>query len=1189
MDAAERIHLDKRSKEANSRRPEDKLNAVSYEKDDINENRESTNNIDDAVRGVFNERTGNEDSESSPGPNKDDRGSEDVAGDPALNKDDRGSEDVAGDPALNKDDRGSEDVAGDPDLNKDDRGSEDVAGDPALNKDDKGSEDVARDPALNKDDKENTLADIGDCSEYPRSAVSPGSSWSCQQDPAPLSRSDLTPGLSPASASDPGSPVSPSQDLPSSSNHALSAESTVSSQHDPSQLDRRSVPVQSGLPPVLSQENESPETLPLESNQPDQSSRDLASQENVAGRVHVDGESGDSYKEKKEIDGVGNIVCGGDAVKDDPLLHPTDCASETVPASSLFVVEGKTNQSTNQPLTLESSVVPEELTDGREKSENRTDSSGDVISCVSSDVQTACSGEAEGEEFQQDISVLSDNAGAEASYFNYQSQSGHTEVSRTTVASSCVQQSDSSHGVGEIPVGDSCVPKSISTSDAGVVALPSCDQDTHSPVSARTKDRESCAQKLSSGLDSQSENSADCPQSIEADAPTPDGESELQESLSQEATSEEPHAPDTEQTARHQNHWDVSKSREMYPQPNSADSAEEARRNPAVVTTSSLRTSTNSASEDAGSSVDPEGDSRNLLHINVSKAPEGSESSENDFEDVTSTMVDEAERRGCRVEDPRKDLPQPGQIVSCSDEASDDDDFFDAFDDEDDDSEMALLRKDQTFRETTNSPYTSDQPADSESQSIDQTSANDFFDCQKKEALGQDENPDGHPENPGKRRPRRVCIPEKPHISLNLWSVLKNCIGKELSKIPMPVNFNEPLSMLQRLTEELEYTEIVDQAALCEDPCQQLAHVAAFTVSAYATTQFRTAKPFNPLLGETFEFDRTDDLGWRTLAEQVSHHPPTLATHTEGKGWTLWQEFTMTIKFRGRYIQITPMGMAHLKFSGSGHHYTWRKVTTTVHNIIVGRLWVDNEGVMDITNHTTGDVCTLKYQAYSYFSREPHRKVTGVVKDKKGVDHWTLSGTWCSHIEAAPVLRAPTEEEQEEKEEEEEEEEQEEESSSSSCYAGLANSSSSSSSKSKADSYITGPAQVLWKARPLPERAEKTYHFSLLAVQMNDPQDDVAPTDSRRRPDQRKMEEGDWEEANRLKFLLEEKQRAARRRRETEAEAAREQGAEAPEYQPVWFRKETDAMTGNSLHVYTGHYWRCREEQQWDNCPDIFL
>ncbi|XP_076452953.1 oxysterol-binding protein 1-like isoform X2 [Babylonia areolata] len=402
------------------------------------------------------------------------------------------------------------------------------------------------------------------------------------------------------------------------------------------------------------------------------------------------------------------------------------------------------------------------------------------------------------------------------------------------------------------------------------------------------------------------------------------------------------------------------------------------------------------------------------------------------------------------------------------------------------------------------------------------------------------------------RRKRRKWITEKPNISLNLWSVMKNCIGKELSKIPMPVNFSEPLSMLQRLTEELEYSEILDQAALCEDSCEQLAYVAAFTVSAYATTLFRTGKPFNPLLGETFEFDRTEDFGWRSLAEQVSHHPPTLATHAEGRGWTLWQEFTMTTKFRGRYLQIIPMGIAHLTFSKSGGHYTWRKVTTTVHNIIVGRLWVDNQGEMDITNHTSGDKCHLKYSAYSYFSREPPRKVTGVVTDSKENARWVLTGNWCTKMEGAPIIHVEE------------------------------------SNKGK-PVFETGPHKLLWKVRPPPHGAERIYFFSQLAIEMNEPEEGVAPTDSRNRPDQRMMEEGKWDEANRLKFLLEEKQRAARRQREAEAEKLKSQGLENRVYQPTWFRKEVDPVTGNLQHVFTGKYWDTKSKQQWDTCPDIYL
>ena len=37
------------------------------------------------------------------------------------------------------------------------------------------------------------------------------------------------------------------------------------------------------------------------------------------------------------------------------------------------------------------------------------------------------------------------------------------------------------------------------------------------------------------------------------------------------------------------------------------------------------------------------------------------------------------------------------------------------------------------------------------------------------------------------KKEKRTRIPYKTNYSLNLWSIMKNCIGKELSKIPMPV------------------------------------------------------------------------------------------------------------------------------------------------------------------------------------------------------------------------------------------------------------------------------------------------------------------------------------------------------------------------------------------------------------------
>ncbi|XP_051558619.1 oxysterol-binding protein 1-like isoform X6 [Myxocyprinus asiaticus] len=452
-------------------------------------------------------------------------------------------------------------------------------------------------------------------------------------------------------------------------------------------------------------------------------------------------------------------------------------------------------------------------------------------------------------------------------------------------------------------------------------------------------------------------------------------------------------------------------------------------------------------------------------------------------------------------------------------------------------------------------------------------------------------------------RKRRNRIPDKPNYSLNLWSIMKNCIGKELSKIPMPVNFNEPLSMLQRLSEDLEYYELLDRAAKCQSSLEQMCYVAAFTVSSYSTTVHRTGKPFNPLLGETFELDRVQESGYRSLCEQVSHHPPAAAHHAiSERGWTLRQEIALASKFRGKYLSIMPLGSIHCMFEKSNNHYTWKKVTTTVHNIIVGKLWIDQSGEIDVINHKTGDRCHLKFAPYSYFSRDVARKVTGVVTDKDGKAHYVLSGTWDEKMECSRVMQSSRRGE-------------------------------IGAEGRQKTVYQTLKAKELWRKTPLPDGAENMYYFSTLALTLNEPEEGVAPTDSRRRPDQRLMEQGRWEEANAEKQRLEEKQRTVRRERERESartsnpseedeevEIASEpsetnyktdtdetssdlslstetlHGSHPPayssahqdNYQAMWFERHVDPVTGEPTHIYKGGYWETKDQGNWDCCPDIF-
>lgn len=77
--------------------------------------------------------------------------------------------------------------------------------------------------------------------------------------------------------------------------------------------------------------------------------------------------------------------------------------------------------------------------------------------------------------------------------------------------------------------------------------------------------------------------------------------------------------------------------------------------------------------------------------------------------------------------------------------------------------------------------------------------------------------------NPSKRQVLPVPMY---HSDYNIWSVLKNCIGKELSKITMPVVFNEPLSFLQRMAEYMEYSYLLRLATEQEDPIARIQYVA---------------------------------------------------------------------------------------------------------------------------------------------------------------------------------------------------------------------------------------------------------------------------------------------------------------------------------------------------------------------------
>lgn len=66
------------------------------------------------------------------------------------------------------------------------------------------------------------------------------------------------------------------------------------------------------------------------------------------------------------------------------------------------------------------------------------------------------------------------------------------------------------------------------------------------------------------------------------------------------------------------------------------------------------------------------------------------------------------------------------------------------------------------------------------------------------------------------------------------------------------------------------------------DDYKKLALIALNELAQYSDVNGRARKPFNPILGETYEMIQPN---YRMVVEQVSHHPPISAFYVEGKGY----------------------------------------------------------------------------------------------------------------------------------------------------------------------------------------------------------------------------------------------------------------------------------------------------------------
>ena len=376
----------------------------------------------------------------------------------------------------------------------------------------------------------------------------------------------------------------------------------------------------------------------------------------------------------------------------------------------------------------------------------------------------------------------------------------------------------------------------------------------------------------------------------------------------------------------------------------------------------------------------------------------------------------------------------------------------------------------------------------------------------------------------------------KKEIKIHIMQILKDSIGKDLSHFCTPVYLNEPLSMLQRLTENYQYSHLLNRAAKEQNQYIRISLIGAFGLSAFAFNQYRTLKSFNPILGETYEFIDNDQ-NMRIYCEQVSHHPPISACFAEGDGFNIYSNTHAETKFmllKG-CIEFAPVGKTFVNLLNFGETYSFTKPRVSVKNLIFGRMRLECYGKLEVVNKKTGDI--LNMEMFEESTKHAHGSLSGEVKNIQGEVFLKIEGNCFDKVDIIHV------------------------------------------NKSGEDL----KRETIWNVVDEENsQSEQSYFFTKFMCNLNNLNDDLKillpPTDSRFRPDQRALEEQNIELAEEEKKHLEKKQREARKLRERNN----------VKYEPMYFKEEFDNITGELIFIKSGDYWKDRKEKNFLKFKDIF-
>ena len=243
---------------------------------------------------------------------------------------------------------------------------------------------------------------------------------------------------------------------------------------------------------------------------------------------------------------------------------------------------------------------------------------------------------------------------------------------------------------------------------------------------------------------------------------------------------------------------------------------------------------------------------------------------------------------------------------------------------------------------------------------------------------------------------KRTVLPHKIVCPKN---IIKEMITNLTKRLPSPVYFNEPLSMGQKQCEKFKYMDLLIKAGNETSKEMQMCYIAAFIIGELFLNLGRTLKPFNPIIGETFEFF-DNEKNFRYYSEQVTHNPQINAYIAETPEFAYYGDTlnTTSFKFFKGSIELLFKNKTHVHCKKTGDHYIFNPPNVYVKGLMKPPLYNDYAGTTIIQNTTdTSYRCELKFIEEGWTPDSLGNFEGTVFKDYETIVY-LLKGNWKKEI-----------------------------------------------------------------------------------------------------------------------------------------------------------------------------------------------